>query len=251
MQKKIIVITGGGSGLGQAVSWHFAELGETVLALGRRLCALEKTKNKNPQNIHILCTDVSMEKDRQRVAGWISENNFQVKFLIHNAAVLEPVKPLLQVTVQEWREHMAVNVEGPLFLTQALLPYMQNTRILHISSGAAHRAYQGWGAYCTSKAALSMIYHVLRLELASKNILVGSVQPGVVDTPMQDRVRMADKNIFPALEKFEKLKYENKLYQPQRVARFLSYLLLETSDDDFSAREWDIRETEFQKRIKL
>lgn len=247
MAKKIVLITGGGSGIGQALAWHLADRGNTVLVTGRRLCALEKTKNKHEQNIQILRADVSKEKDREKIAARIAEQDYAIRFLVHNAALLEPVKPLLNISLQEWREHMAVNVEGPLFLTQSLLPYLQDGRILHISSGAAHNPYQGWGAYCTSKAALYMIYQVLRLELAEKNILVGSVRPGVVDTPMQDRVRQADKNIFPDLEKFEALKAENKLYPAQTVARFLAHLLLETADDEFSAAEWDIRESGFLK----
>eukprot|EP00957_Ditylum_brightwellii_P005530 424079-Ditylum_brightwellii.AAC.1 len=91
---------------------------------------------------------------------------------------------------------MAVNMEGPLFLTQALLPKLKaatttigGARVLHISSGASQKPYRGWGPYCTSKAGLNMIYRVLREELQPHNIHVGSVRPGVVDTPMQDQAR--------------------------------------------------------------
>ena len=245
MAKKVIVITGGGTGIGQALAWHFANSKQSVLAIGRRLCALEKTKNKDKENIHIFCADVGREQDRQKIAQWFFDNDFTIKFLIHNAAVLEPVKTLLNITPAEWREHMQINVEGPLFLTQSLLPYMHNTRILHISSGAAHNAYQGWGAYCTSKAALYMIYQILKKELHDKKICVGSVKPGVVDTPMQDRVREADEKVFPDLSKFIDLKNEKKLYTPERVASFIAYLLTETSERQFSEKEWDIRETNF------
>lgn len=60
--------------------------------------------------------------------------------MVHNAAVLEPVKPLMEVDVCEWRQSMSTNVEAPLFLTQMLLPHLKaGARILHISSGAAHK----------------------------------------------------------------------------------------------------------------
>lgn len=245
MSKEIIVISGAGSGIGQALAWRFAEANQSVLALGRRLSALEMTKKKNEKKITILCTDVSKEQDRKQIARWFSEKGYSLKYLIHNAAVLEPVDRLLNISLQQWREHMAVNVEGPLFLTQALLPFMNGARILHISSGAAHKPYSGWGAYCTSKAALHMIYQVLKEELRSGNISVGSVRPGVVDTPMQDKVREADRNVFPALDKFIALKDEQKLYSPKRVADFIAHLLSNTTDGEFSEKEWDIRETSF------
>ena len=242
----IAVITGAGSGIGQALAWQLAlEHHITVLAIGRRKTSLKETAQKVPQYIQFITADVSNPQDRIKILNRLSEQGHTVRFLVHNAAVLEPVKPLLQLSLNEWRTHQAINVEAPLFLTQTLLSKMQNTRILHISSGAAHSAYVGWGAYCTSKAALYMIYRILRQELAEKDILIGSARPGVVDTPMQNRVRRANKIVFPALEKFKSLKEEDKLYQPQQVARFLAHLLLETEDSEFSAKEWDIRETNF------
>ena len=74
MAKKIVLITGGGSGIGQALAWHLADCGNTVLVTGRRLCALEKTKNKHEQNIEILRADVSKEKDREKIAARIAEH---------------------------------------------------------------------------------------------------------------------------------------------------------------------------------
>jgi NAD(P)-dependent dehydrogenase (short-subunit alcohol dehydrogenase family) len=139
----------------------------------------------------------------------------------------------------EWRDHQAINVEGPLFLTKTLLDYLRGGRILHISSGAAHHAYQGWGAYCTSKAALYMIYLTLREELKKYNIQVGSVRPGVVDTPMQDEVRKAKVENFPALSRFVDLKNEDKLFNPQAVADFIYKILTESNDQQFSEEEWD------------
>ncbi|WP_456443069.1 SDR family NAD(P)-dependent oxidoreductase, partial [Caldithrix abyssi] len=171
------------------------------------------------------------------------EKDGALNFLIHNAAQLQPVKALKSVTLNEWRQHFAVNVEAPLFLTQALLPFLsKGARVLHISSGAAHHAYAGWGAYCTSKAALHMLYQVWNKELNTAEIYVGSLRPGVVNTPMQDEVRLARKEDFPALERFIQLKQEGKLLAPEIVARFICRVLMDTESTQFIEREWDIRE---------
>ncbi len=240
------LVTGGGSGIGRALCLELADqYGMSVLAVGRNRQKLLQTKAFNSAKIEICAADVSSEKGRENIVHCV--NGKKLKFLIHNAAVLQPVKPLAQVELQEWRNHFATNVEGPLFLTQKLLPYLQKgTRILHISSGAAHHAYAGWGAYCASKAALNMLYRVWNLELQQRGILVGSVRPGVVDTPMQDEVRKAPKEIFPALDKFLKLKDEGKLFSPQTVAAFIARLLLHTDDRTFAGKEWDIREDQHE-----
>jgi len=238
----IALITGGGSGIGRALAHRLAERYQMdVYIVGRRPEKLQQTAAPFPERIFAIPADVSTEERRASIAAALK--NRKIRFLVHNAGVLDPVKPLLEVTVQEWRNHMAVNVEGALFLTQKLVPLLEKgARILHISSGAAHNAYAGWGAYCASKAALHMIYQVFREELKAYGIIVGSLRPGVVDTPMQDHVREAAPEIFPALEKFLNLKKEGKLFSPETVAKFIAYLLFQTSEAQFSVQEWDIRD---------
>lgn len=239
--RPLAIITGGGSGIGKALAVCLAEKDLDVIAIGRRRSKLESTREKNPARINILEADVGNENDRQKIVNGFPPGR-SINYLVHNAAVLEPVMPLSRINIDEWRNHQAINVEGPLFLTQKLLPSLNGGRILHVSSGAAHHPYSGWGAYSTSKAALYMLYLVLREELKDTNIHVGSVRPGVVDTPMQDTIRKVSVSDFPALQKFISLKEQNKLSAPSFVAKFLSWLLLETADDEFSAREWDIRD---------
>ncbi len=237
--REIAVITGGGSGIGKALAHKFANEGYAVLITGRHSQKLSETKKKYPEFIHILRSDVSEPGDRKNLKNYLEVNKFKLKYLIHNAAVLSPVKPLMNITLAEWRDHQAINVEGPLFLTQILVPFLMDGRILHISSGAAHHAYQGWGAYCTSKAALYMIYQTLKNELQQHNIKIGSLCPGVVNTPMQDLVRAAKPEYFPALQRFIELKENDELIMPESVADFIYWMLTHTSDDEFTDKEMD------------
>ena len=240
---KWVIITGAGSGIGQALAVHLAtQRGLSVIAVGRHKEKLVKTQQQAPQKIEIIIADVATEEGREKIV----QNVRQLKnlhYLIHNAAQLQPVKALKKVTLEEWRQHFAVNVEGPLFLTQKMFPFLQKGgRILHISSGAAHHAYAGWGAYCTSKAALHMLYQIWNKELQGTDVWVGSLRPGVVDTPMQDQVRQADQNVFPALQRFIQLKEDGKLIKPFVAAQFIAHVLLDTESEQFVEQEWDIRE---------
>ncbi|MDY6941862.1 MAG: SDR family NAD(P)-dependent oxidoreductase [Pseudomonadota bacterium] len=246
MKRKLALITGGGTGIGQALAWQLAGCGMDILIVGRREKPLAATQEKFPQTIKTVIADVAEARGREAVAEACGEQ--PIGYLVHNAAVLEPVEPLAKMTLEAWRQHMAINVEGPLFLTQILLPHLVGGRILHISSGAAHHPYAGWGPYCTSKAALHMVYQVYREELKYKQIAIGSARPGVVDTPMQALIRQTPPDRFPKLERFLQLKENEMLVRPQDAARFLAWLLLDTTDREFSESEWDIGEAEHRWR---
>jgi len=238
----LILITGGGTGIGQALAWKFAEKERIpILITGRRKKHLKKTAAAAPEFIHYQVSDISSARDRQRLTDFIRER-YSLRFLIQNAAVIEPVRSLLQLSPSQWRKHQAINVEGPLFLTQNLLPvFAPEGRILHISSGAAHFAYAGWGAYCTSKAALNMIYQVLRVELSGSGVAAGSVRPGIVDTPMQTLIRGKDEQDFPQRQRFIDYEQNRQLENPERVAGFIYQLLTTTTAEEYSEKEWDFR----------
>lgn len=241
---KHILITGGGTGIGRALAGRFADKGWRVTIVGRRLNLLQEVARDYPDKISIISADVGSIQDRQKI---VSEAKGTLDLLVHNAAVLGPVGPILDQSPEDWKSHMATNVEGPLFLTQALLPKLvENSRVVNISSGAAHQGIPGWGMYCTSKAALFMLGQLLKDELAQRNIWFGSVRPGIVDTPMQAEIRALEPEDFPMVEQFRQYKATGALVTSELVAQYLEWLLLEVSGPQLGEREWDIRDAEWQ-----
>jgi len=230
------VVTGGGTGIGRALALELARRGLEVLVVGRRRPLLDAVCAEGAGRIRAVSADVSLESGRAEVCAAVGDRPLYC--LVHNAAVLLPVGPLSGVSLEAWRSAQAVNVEAPLFLTQSLLPQLPGGRVLHVSSGAAHHGYWGWGSYCVSKAALHMLYEVLREELAGCGIAVGSVRPGVVDTPMQALIREQSADDFPAIGRFRELHRRRQLLDPEAVARFMAALLLDAPVAAFSAREW-------------
>lgn len=241
---KHILITGGGTGIGRALAGRFADKGWRVTIVGRRLNLLQEVARDYPDKISIISADVGSIQDRQKI---VSEAKGTLDLLVHNAAVLGPVGPILDQSPEDWKSHMATNVEGPLFLTQALLlKLVENSRVVNISSGAAHQGIPGWGMYCTSKAALFMLGQLLKGELAQRNIWFGSVRPGIVDTPMQAEIRALAPKDFPMVEQFRQYKATGALVTSELVAQYLEWLLLEVSGPQLGEREWDIRDAEWQ-----
>ncbi len=237
---KISIVTGGGSGIGRAICHILAENGHHVLTVGRRIKKLLETKEEFPGKINILQADVSSEVGRLKIVENIHDS--KIEFLIHNAGIIGEITGIENISLAEWQRVMATNVEAPLFLTQKLLPVLTGGRIMNISSGAAHFAIKGWGAYCTSKSALFMIYNMLNTELQDQNIKISSLRPGIVDTEMQGDIRRADLTKMPHLKKFHDLYKDNEMESSERVACFAYWILTKTTDIDFSAKEWDIKD---------
>lgn len=236
----VSVVTGAGSGIGRALARTLATAGHEVIAVGRREARLQETASGEPR-IAVAAADVADPAGRERIRAAVGART--VRYLVHNAGALEPVGALLDAEPEALRHALAVNVEAPIHLTRTLYPRLAaGSRVLHVSSGAAHRPIPGWGAYCIGKAALYMAYQILRAELGDTGIAVGSLRPGVVDTPMQGLIRAQTPERFPAVEHFRALKARGELEPPERVARFILAVLELADAERFAAGEWDVRE---------
>ena len=235
-----IVVTGGGSGLGRAIAQALAERGLEVLVVGRRRDALEQTRAADQERITAVPADLATPEGRETVIAEVGDAS--LAGIVHNAGTLEPIGPLAGVRLEDWRQAQAINVEAPLFLTQGLLDNLQGGRVLHISSGAAHKPYPGWGSYCAGKAALAMIDRIFCQELSDRGIGVTSLRPGVVDTPMQTLIREQPPERFPMVQRFRDLHATGQLENPAEVASFAAWLLLDADADGYASGEWSFTE---------
>lgn len=251
------VVTGGSSGIGAAIIDRLIQQEPSLfcLAVGRRFVV---SSGVSPTDrIHKVSADISTPEGISTILSALPEDAC-VKYLIHNAGLLGPIGPLSEIDRSTWQQIVETNLSAPLFLTKTLIPHLKRcsggtkARVLHISSGAAHNSYVGWGPYCVSKAGLHMMYRCLSMELSPQGILVGSVRPGIVDTPMQAEIRGYDENPehFPTQTKFQTLHETGQLEQPENVAAYCHWLLSEVSDDEFSTEEWDIRNSINDERWK-
>jgi len=93
------------------------------------------------------------------------------------------------------------------------------------------------GPYSISKAALLMSYKAWNADFPAGEIVVGSAMPGVVIGPMQDQAREGN---YPGVQMYRDYHNKGMLIRPERVAEFLSWLLFDTSDNEFRAQDWNI-----------
>lgn len=238
MQKNIL-ITGGGSGIGQAIAWNLANLGFKVYIVGRNLDKLQSTHNKYPNLIKIIQADITNFSTHEKIKNAIEE--MSLNYLVHNAGIAASTTRLLDIEPDSFQTLMKTNVDAPIFLTKSLLPLLTQARILNISSRAAHEAISSLGAYCVSKASLFMIKNVLNNEYHSE-FLVGSLMPGVVETDIQ--TSLIDSSTDGFRDYLLQMKQQNRMVQPSHVAKFVNYLLLKTPDKAFINDDWDIYDTE-------
>ena len=237
----MFVITGGGSGIGQALALELVRRKKPVMIVGRRLALLQDMAARDPL-IRYCCADVATKAGREHIVTALQDIP-SITALIHNAGVVEPIVPTAEITEGDWDKTLATNLTAPLFLTQLLLDKLVHGRVLHIGSGAAHFPVNAWAAYCVSKAGLAMLTRCWQLEFEASRTAFASVMPGIIDTDMQAVIRQAEdmepaKNAF-----FHHLFAEKKLISVDTVAQFLAWLLLTIPASEYVSREWDIYET--------
>jgi len=187
---KVVLITGGGSGIGPRIAHAFATSGATKIAiLGRTVSSLEKTKQE-VEAAHAgvtICTSVADISDEAMVSKSfedISEALGKIDIFISNAGYLPDTKPIAEADVEEWFRGMTFNVKGTLILSKAFLKYASdNPTFVHVSSGGCHIApMPANSAYAVSKMAAARMMEYFAFE--NPHVRVHIIHPGIVQTDM-------------------------------------------------------------------
>jgi NAD(P)-dependent dehydrogenase (short-subunit alcohol dehydrogenase family) len=176
------VVTGAASGIGFAVVQRLLREGASVLAVDVNGAGMAPLASEGAET---LVASVAEPADRDRIA----EAAGPIDYLVNSAGVLF-VKPIWDVTLDEWRSLYAVNVEGTFFMIQRLgRQIRRGGAVLNLSSSSAKLASTvEVTPYSSSKATILGITRSFAYVLAKEGIRVNAICPGIVDTPMQDRV---------------------------------------------------------------
>jgi NAD(P)-dependent dehydrogenase (short-subunit alcohol dehydrogenase family) len=179
-----VLITGAGSGLGEACAMRMAARGWTVLALGRRMRELERVATLAPKDkvIPLQCDLRSPDAVVEAMHTIRRIHDDHVHGVVHSAGVLHIASPEDQLAA--WDQVLDTNVKGAVALTLALKPLMPpGSSVVFISSVSGMVASRLRLAYGASKAAVNHITKLLAVEMAPR-IRVNAVAPGPVETPM-------------------------------------------------------------------
>jgi 2-hydroxycyclohexanecarboxyl-CoA dehydrogenase len=188
--RRTALVTGAGSGIGRAIAHRLAEDGHAVAVLDLDGAAAEAAVRELRQKGHEAMApgnvDVSDRAQVNDAVQRVRDALGPVLVLVNNAG-LPGFTPFLKITDEEWDRILAVNLNGPFYCTQAVLPDMIDAgwgRIVNISSSSAQGGQQYMAHYVSSKAGLIGLTKALALEFGPRGITVNTIPPGFVDTPM-------------------------------------------------------------------
>ncbi|MGA7671232.1 MAG: glucose 1-dehydrogenase [Nitrolancea sp.] len=187
---RVALITGGGSGIGRAISIVFAQEGAQVVTASRTLAHAKETARLAGGDTLALQVDVSDEASVQRMVDAAIERFGRVDILCNNAGT-GTNKSIVEVEPEEWDRVFAVNVRGVYLCTRAVLPQMLERHdgvIVNIASVLGLVGVPKRAAYCASKGAVITLTKQVATEFAGEGIRCNCICPGTVDSPWVGRL---------------------------------------------------------------
>jgi NAD(P)-dependent dehydrogenase (short-subunit alcohol dehydrogenase family) len=229
---RVALVTGGGSGMGQATSLRFARDGMAVgvLDINEDAAAAVAAQIRQAGGRALaLQADVSDKAQVAAAVARLREELGPVAVLVNNAAI-EEFCPFSEITEGSWDRHLAVNLKSLYIVTQAVLPDMEAAgwgRIINISGFGAQLSAPNMAHYFASKGGVISLTRGLAAEMGAKGITVNSVSPGFIDTPMSRRAIAGGK--FPVAPEVIYGAYPiPRMGRPEEIAAACAFL---ASDD--------------------
>ena len=207
---KTVFITGATSGIGKACAVKFAQNNYNIIITGRRSALLETVKNnienKYEVDVKTLCFDVQNKEEVFSAVASLS-NDITINILINNAGLAIGRDAFDDADITDWETMMSTNVNGLLYTSRALIPFIKKTKghIINVGSIAGKEVYENGNVYCASKFAVDAISKSMRIDLLKHDIKVTSINPGAVQTEFslvrfkgnEEKAEAAYKNYIP------------------------------------------------------
>ncbi len=184
-----VLITGGASGIGFATATRFVAEGARVALLDRDGKGLERAVARLGDAAIALTADVT---DEAEVARAVDEASRALQGLdgLVNSAGISFWRSFAELTLEEWRRTLSVNLDGPFLVCKAALPALRasgKATIVNIASGAGLQPRAHFSHYCASKGGVVLFTKAIAMDLAADNIRVNAVCPGIVMTPLVEK----------------------------------------------------------------
>ncbi len=217
LDNRCVVVTGAGRGLGAAVAVRATRLRARVAG-----CARTAPVN----GLALAATvDVADHEAVDEFAAAVADQLGPIDLWVNNAAVIDPVAPLRDLTPDDVDHMVGINVVGVWNGTTAFVRHRRGLggggTVINVSSGVALRASAGTGLYSASKAAVDRLTEATALEEADRGIAAWAIQPGIVDTAMQTSLRTASPDAFPRAAEFRELHERDAFNTDTYVADWL------------------------------
>ncbi|MEQ9413757.1 MAG: SDR family NAD(P)-dependent oxidoreductase [Cyclobacteriaceae bacterium] len=186
-QKRIALITGATSGIGEATARLLADHDFRLILCGRRKDRLENLKKdlESSTEVAVLSFDVRDKNAVSVAIESLNESWKQIDILINNAGNAHGLAPIQSGNVDDWDAMIDINVKGLLYVSHEVLPVMvkrNQGHIINLGSIAGKETYPNGNVYCASKFAVDAITKGMRVDLNAHGIKVTAIHPGLVET---------------------------------------------------------------------
>jgi glucose 1-dehydrogenase len=177
---RTVLVTGANGGIGRATVNYFAEKGWKVFGVDRDACSFDF-----PRDGQFFQTDIAEPKNVGKLFKDVGKISPTLHALVNNAAI-QIAKPLLETSLEEWDELMAINLRAIFYSVQQAYPLIKAVQgaIVNVSSVHAVATSADIASYAASKGAVLALTRAMAIEFADDNVRVNTVLPGAVDTPM-------------------------------------------------------------------
>lgn len=224
MKNKTIIVTGASTGIGKAIAQLFLAKGANVVMNSFHQKNLQTTYEAfgSPPQVALVAGDVGQQKVGEQLVTTAIEQFGSVDVLVNNAGVFQP-KPFLEVEEKDLNRFIATNLKGTYFASQAAIRQMLKQgygSIINIGTVLVNHAIAGFPASApvASKGAIHTLTRQLAAEFGKDNIKVNTIAPGIIRSPLQSKIGVADADSLSGLHLL------NRIGEPEEVAQAAYYL---------------------------
>jgi len=229
LKNKVVVITGGSSGIGLATAKEFIANGANVVIFGRGKKALDQAVSELGTNSYAVQGDVCKLTDLDKLFSETKSKFGAVDVLFVNAGQAK-LASIADTTEAFFDEMINVNFKGAYFTLQRAIPYLNNNASVIITTSWLNSiGFGGSSLLSASKAALRSVVRVASAELANKGIRVNAVSPGAIGTPLWSKIGLPEEVLRSAGEAITSQIPIKRWGQPQEIAKTVLFLASEDS----------------------
>lgn len=229
LKGKRALITGGTTGIGLETAHHFLKEGARVAITGTNPANLEAARQELGSGVLVIASDASDVAAQQALAENVRQAFGGLDTLFINAGVVD-LRPVAQFDAAAFERTFSINVKGPYFLIQALLPVFANPASIVLNASVnAHIGMPNTSVYAASKAALLSLTRTLSGELISRGIRVNAISPGPISTPLYGKLGLSDSDLKAVSASIQSQVPAGRFGTPSEVAHAVVFLASDES----------------------
>lgn len=229
LKAKKALITGGTTGIGLETARRFLAEGARIAITGKNASTLANAAKELGPDALVIESDASDAAAQKNLAKQLGDEFGRIDILFANAGIVD-MRPIEQIEPEAFDHSFAINVKGPYFLIQALLPIFSNPASIVLNTSVnAHIGMPNTSVYAATKAALQSLARTLSGELIARGIRVNAVSPGPISTPLYGKLGFSQDQLSAVAESIRKQVPAGRFGEASEIANAVVFLASDES----------------------